>query len=406
MLSPVAPAHGKGGVQDIVWSLATGLAARGHAVTLFTTSRTDGVGVGLELGVDVRYVAGTPPMRATGTWEGATRKLVAELHRRTPLDVIHSQSFCGLHLIGALPGVPVVASLHGTHVDEMRTMRTLFREGLAGLPRVSAARDALRAVVVWWWMRGRFAREGARLRHADGVIATSREQRAILARDYAVPEARLHDVWNGIDVAAFAPAPRTSEALAQLGAEDGHPLVLAVARLYQDKGIQHLLRAWPRVRARVPGAALAVVGDGPYRATLEALRDELGLGASARFAGAAPFAALPALYAACDVFVNPTVRINGYDLTILQAMAAERPVVVSNIGSVPTAVADGVDGVLVPPGDAAALADALVALLGDAPRRAALGAAARRTVVERFSLDAMVEGTLAVYLAARREVPA
>src|SRR5262249_38932410 len=145
MLSPVAPAHGKGGVQDIVWSLATGLAARGHAVTLFTTSRADGVTGERAAGVDVRYVAGTPPMRAVGAWEAATRRGVAELHAGAALDVIHSQSFCGLHLIGALPGVPVVASLHGTHVDEMRTMRTLFAEGLRGLPRPGAAREAARA---------------------------------------------------------------------------------------------------------------------------------------------------------------------------------------------------------------------------------------------------------------------
>jgi glycosyltransferase involved in cell wall biosynthesis len=110
---------------------------------------------------------------------------------------------------------------------------------------------------------------------------------------------------------------------------------------------------------------------------------------------------LPAIYSACDLFVNPTVRINGYDLTILQAMAAARAVVVSDIGSVPTAVADGRDGVLVPPANPVALAEAIATLLEDPVRREALGAAARRTVVERFSVDAMIEGTLAVYRAAR-----
>ena len=110
---------------------------------------------------------------------------------------------------------------------------------------------------------------------------------------------------------------------------------------------------------------------------------------------------LPDLYAAADLFVNPTVRINGYDLTILQAMACARPVVVSNIGSVPTAVTDGVDGVLAPPGDPEALAARLLAVLGDRERAAALGAAARTTVVGRFSVEAMVEGTLGAYRAAR-----
>jgi glycosyltransferase involved in cell wall biosynthesis len=120
-----------------------------------------------------------------------------------------------------------------------------------------------------------------------------------------------------------------------------------------------------------------------------------------RFAGAVPLEELPRWYAIADLFLNPTVRINGYDLTILQAMACARPVVVSNIGSVPTAVRDGVDGVLVPPGDPAALAAAVIALHRDPARAAALGAAARRAVEERFSLERMVDGTLAVYHATR-----
>jgi len=95
--------------------------------------------------------------------------------------------------------------------------------------------------------------------------------------------------------------------------------------------------------------------------------------------------------------VTPTAPINGYDLTILQAMAMARPVVVSNIGSVPTAVTDGADGFLVPPGDAGTLATSLIRVLQDPQGSAAVGARARLTVEQRFSLDSMTTGTLEVY---------
>jgi glycogen(starch) synthase len=405
MLSPVAPVHGKGGVQDVVWSLARSLAARRHEVTLITTARVDGVITAAEDGVSLRYLEGTPPMRAAGRWAGASAAAVETLHRARPLDVIHSQSFCGVHLAGRFPGVPVVASLHGTHVDELRTCERLLRENLAGF----ALRQAARSAYVWLMMARRLRGEGRRLRDCDAVIATSREQRALLAREYGVPEARLFDVWNGIDVDRFTPRPADAATRAALGAVEHAPLVLAVARLYQDKGIQHLLRAFPAVLEVHPNARLAIVGDGAYRGELESQAAALRLGGRARFLGAASLDQLPAYYAAADVFVNPTVRINGYDLTILQAMAMARPVVVSNLGSVPTAVADGDDGYLVTPGDPRALAAAILRVIADPAASAAVAERAHRTVAERFSVRAMCDGTLRVYeraIATRRATTA
>jgi glycosyltransferase involved in cell wall biosynthesis len=406
MLSPVTPAHGRGGVQDIVWSLARGLAERGCDVDLVTSAHPQGLETEVREGVRLRYL-GVPARDLAlhglhGRWMRASRTAVLEAHARAPLDAIHSQSYCGLHLAGVLPGVPLVATLHGTHVDELKTRVRVMRENLPGRPLA-----ALRVAAQWALMAGRFVREAPRLERCAAVIATSREQREILMSRYHVPAVRLHDVWNGIDTAMFAPRPADPALRARLaGSADDRgaartPLVLAVARLYQEKGIQHALRAWPLVLAALPSATLVVVGDGPYRGALEALAASLGLGGRVRFVGPVELEELPAIYASADAFVNPTVRINGYDLTILQAMACEKPVVISNIGSVPTAVADEVDGLLAPPGDAAGLAARLIKLLCSPGQADLLGKAARRTVCERFSLDSMVEGTLAVYRAAR-----
>ena len=403
MLSPVTPAHGRGGVQDIVWSLARGLAAGGCGVDLVTSAHPEGLETEVREGVRLRYLdvpARDLALRGLhGRWMRASRAAVLAAQVRAPLDAIHSQSYCGLHLVGALRGVPVVATLHGTHVDELETRARVMRENLPAHPFA-----ALRTAAQWGLMAARYLREGPRLKRCEGVIATSREQRALLIARYHVPPERLHDVWNGIDAEQFAPRPADPALRARLAGSAAVPLVLAVARLYQEKGIQHALRAWPRVLAAYPSATLAVVGDGPYRGTLEALAASLGLGDRVRFAGAVEIEELPAVYAAADAFVNPTVRINGYDLTILQAMACGRPVVASNIGSVPTAVADGVDGLLAPPGAAAAIAARLIEVLGAPERAAALGAAARRTVCARFSLESMIAGTLAAYQAARRVV--
>ncbi len=94
-----------------------------------------------------------------------------------------------------------------------------------------------------------------------------------------------------------------------------------------------------------------------------------------------PFESLPDYFNSCDIFVNPTIRQNGYDLTILEAMACEKPVVVSNIGSVPTVIEEGLDGPLVPTGDIKKLAEAVVKVLKDRELAQRLSIAARRKVV-------------------------
>ena len=127
-----------------------------------------------------------------------------------------------------------------------------------------------------------------------------------------------------------------------------------------------------------------IVGDGSYAPKLKKQVSTLNLENNVIFTGMLPFESLPDYFNACDVFVNPTIRQNGYDLTILEAMACEKPVVVSNIGSVPTAVVDGIDGILVPPGDVKKLADAVVRVLKDKELTERLGETAQKKVVSKF----------------------
>src|SRR6267378_5278330 len=143
----------------------------------------------------------------------------------------------------------------------------------------------------------RYVAEGPRLKSCQAVIATSREQRAVLLKRYRLEPQKVHDIWNGIDTRQFAPSAADPALRTELGAETGDPLILAVARLYQEKGIQHLLRAWPRIQSSVPRARLIIVGDGGYRATLEGLATSLGNPGRVKFVGSLPLERLPAFYA-------------------------------------------------------------------------------------------------------------
>ena len=244
--------------------------------------------------------------------------------------------------------------------------------------------------------------ERAMLRRAAAIIATSAPYRDS-SPALAPWSARTHVIPLGIpplqqarDTGAMASSP--SE---QLRRPDPFLHVLSVGRLSYFKGIDILLRAV----AQVPELFLHVVGDGECRAALESLARELGIESRVRFAGridmdAAGTAALQAAYADADVFCLPsTDRAESFGIVLLEAMRARLPVIASAIpgSGVNFVVQPDVTGLLVPPGDVAALAAALRRLAADPALRENLGASGERRWRDDFTLDRAAARTLDLY---------
>ena len=220
-------------------------------------------------------------------------------------------------------------------------------------------------------------------------IAVSDDLRSRLLARMPWPPERLSVVHNGIDVDAPAPAadPRLRAAISG-GSE--LPVVLAASRLDRGKGLDVLIDT----AAKVAGACFAIAGEGPQRRALSRRIAELGLEGRVRLLGWRED--LRELLAASDVFVQPS-RNEGLSIAVLEAMAVGCPVVATDAGGTRESIEDGVTGVLVPPGDAGALAAALTAALEDPARRAAFGAAGAARVRASFSAAAMTTGTTAIY---------
>lgn len=201
------------------------------------------------------------------------------------------------------------------------------------------------------------------------------------------PRRKMDVVHNAIDPAPFARRP--DRALRRALANE-RPLVLSVARLDPQKGHRHLLAA----AAEVPEAVFALAGDGPERPALERLADRLSIRDRIRFLGERSDVA--DLLAACDVFVLPSLY-EGLPISVLEAMAAERPVIATAIGGTEEVVIDGESGLLVPPAEPEAMASALRRLLEDAGLRARLAAAGRARVTTEFSAREMVRRVTELY---------
>jgi glycosyltransferase involved in cell wall biosynthesis len=199
----------------------------------------------------------------------------------------------------------------------------------------------------------------------------------------------------GLDLDRYVTADaRRGELGAELGLAPDAPVVAIVARLVPIKAHEVFLRAARRIRETLPASQFLVVGDGERRPALEALAAELGLGASVRFLGWRRD--LERVYADAWV-VALTSRNEGSPVSLIEAMAAGRPVVATRVGGVPDLVDEGVTGHLVPPGDPDALARATTGLLLEAARRRAFGHAARARVVPAFGASRLVADMDALY---------
>ena len=194
-----------------------------------------------------------------------------------------------------------------------------------------------------------------------------------------------HVIPNGIPVAEYAAAADPAEVRASLALPAAAPLFVCVGQLWPVKNHAGLLRAFASDRLAAAGAHLLLVGDGALRGELERQAEALGVAGRVRFLGVRTD--VPRLLSAADVFVLAS-SMEGNPLSVMEAMAAGRPVIATAVGCVPELVTDGA-GALVPPGDESALEAAMYAFASDPGAARAAGAEAARVALERFDASRM-----------------
>lgn len=247
---------------------------------------------------------------------------------------------------------------------------------------------------VWWartpGARGLLRRIGAGV---DTVTYLGASTRAPIAAAMG-PGARLERLVPGVDPQVFRTGdPAVSTPIRETYGLGARPVVLCVARLVPRKGQDALIRALPKVRAAIPGAALLLVGAGPYERALRRLAAERGVTDDVVFAGGRPHAEMPAFFAAADVFAMPCrtrkggLEVEGLGIVYLEAAAAGLAVVAGASGGAPDAVRDGESGHVVDGRSLVDIADRLTALLSDPGAARLMGEKGRAWVREEWDWD-------------------
>ncbi len=298
-------------------------------------------------------------------WQDATALVeLTRLIRRVRPHIVHTHTAkAGTlgRLAARLAGVPVVVHTYHGHVFEGYFSPLKTRLFLS----------------IERWLAG----------WTDRLITVSEAVRQDLLRLGIGNPERLRVVPLGLDLEPFLQCEtRRGQLRAELGVSDA-PLVGIIARLVPIKRHEDFLAAAAARASRLPNCRFLVVGDGELRVGLEDRARALGLDGRIHFLGWR--GDLPRIYADLDLVVLTSAN-EGLPVSLIEAMAAARAVVATRVGGVPDLVEDGVTGLLVPPKDPVALAEAMVALLSDPDRRQAMGDAGRKRVYPAYSAERLL----------------
>jgi phosphatidyl-myo-inositol dimannoside synthase len=228
----------------------------------------------------------------------------------------------------------------------------------------------------------------------DVVTFVSRYTRSRFASAFG-PAASLEYLPPGVDTDRFRPDPAGRAELRDRYALGDRPTVVCLSRLVPRKGQDVLIKALPSIRRRVDGAALVIVGGGPYLDTLRGLARDCGVTDQVTFTGAVPGDELPAHHALADVFAMPCrtrgggMDVEGLGIVFLEASATGVPVVAGDSGGAPEAVQHNETGLVVDGGSVDEVAGAVAGLLTDRDRAAAMGAAGRQWVTSQWRWDTL-----------------
>jgi phosphatidyl-myo-inositol dimannoside synthase len=207
---------------------------------------------------------------------------------------------------------------------------------------------------------------------------------------------RMRRLAPGVDVQRFRPGCGGAEVRSRLGIPAEAPVLVCVGRMVPRKGQDTLVRAWPRVLQQVPEARLVLVGDGPYRRTVQRLVDSRGVADSVVLTGAVSGEEMPAFIDAGDVFAMPSrsrkrgLEVEALGIVALEAAACGLPVLAGDSGGSPDTVVHGETGYVVRSRSAESVAAYAVALLQDRAKAAAMGKAARERVSTEWTWEATV----------------
>ena len=315
---------------------------------------------------------------------------IPKLHDKYHFDLIHSHH-CHmpdvlLQLSHTLR-IPTVSTVHNT----FRWMRTSILKQKMDFRNLDRSE---KGILVLYPLLKYF--EHSYLRKVQLLIAPSKSCKEELINFVHVPREKIHVIYNGVSTKMFAPNRCNDPFFSTNLRLTSRPIVLFVGRMIAQKGLQTLMAAIPRVVKHSPDVLFMFVGAGDFSSCYRCLKKYGVLDKNLHNLGYVSYLDMPKVYSRATIFVIPSPHEN-CSISLLEAMSCERAVVAANVGGNSEIIQSYDNGMLFASQNSKELAEIIIQLIDDSSLREKLGAQARRTVVEKFSVQKMVAETVSVY---------
>jgi len=381
--------HGMHGGMDVHGKLlAQGLVARGHRVVFISTRHPSGKTRETIDGIELHYLKNTVFGSRRCGWARESVRALQSMHRQNPFDLVWSQSFDGFGLTQgntAITPIPMLSTLHGSIQQEFTTFIANLRRGWH---RPGYVFKTLAGLGYSY-----FITQKPVLRHSRGIIVVSRRIAEDLKKWFGQGlKEKCVTIYNGIDTNTFHPDPSARRIMRKRYDIDEKSLVLlTLGRLTHEKGHHVLVEAMGILKRTIPDIKLLVVGEGSGLSQLKTISEKLGLAETVIFIGPVENHQTAAYYNTSDIFVFPTLTVEGLPFVLLEAMACGKPVIASEIGGNAEVISDGENGILIKPDQPLLIADKVRMLISDKEYTKCLEQEAWATVNKEFNIDRMID---------------
>jgi glycosyltransferase involved in cell wall biosynthesis len=379
---------GYGGLETQNKVLCEGLVLKGHEITIFSPKKELKVDTG-DFG-GAKYIFIPADYKNTlfscfkkDTWEKNSLEVFKTYHAEKPFDLVISQSAAGLGIVKNKRklNVPVVSIAHGTTLSEFSTF----------VSTVSSLKDLYWVIRnVQYVLRQYFGRQREFILGSNKVVAVANSVKQSLLDETFISKSKVEVIHNGVDSEIFKKPEKKNEKETE-ASDDSKVKLVYTGRIEKSKGVFDLLNIFITLNAE--NTVLHFVGDGPDLASLKAMVAKAGdaLKEKIIFHGNVTHENVVKILAESDIFVFPSLRIEGFPMNIIEAMFSGLPVVANDMGGISDAIEQNKTGFLIKAGNLSDFKTKLSYLLEDPKLRKNMGENARIKALNEFTIDSMID---------------
>lgn len=375
-----------------LWPMARGLARKGIDVTVFASRSPIGKSFVERDGVKTYFLQERDSELRNISFEDAVLRKFTELHLQNSFDIVHSLDASAIKIAKQKKRfqVAVCFDAEATQMSQIFSILGRGHETFGALLQTGAA-------LTYKFLTTFFGKDRPLLSVADGIFIAHPQQRFLLERYYLYPDLKIHTLPYGFELSDFKPLENALDIKKKWGLPENSQLAVTFSDLNETQEILHLLMGFEKVAVKKPSSYLIVIGNGPLFKEIEYEILQKALGKRVLLLGAVPDEEALDIISVSDVYINLSSRTNGFETTLIEAMAQKKVIVGSEVSPISHVIEDGLDGFLLRPADKDSLANLLIEIFSGTIPTQELGERARKKVLELFDVKKMTDLAITAY---------